>query len=261
MITESRIFSPNLLVLFKGIVKYVLFCFLIFFFLFHHALISLVIWNEKRRLNYFMKSIRLTALMGLWVLNVQHKVENKTTATHGRLLIANHMSYVDVLILFAHYPSLFVTSVEMSEVPVLGHIIKLAGCFMVERRKEKREQNTLNREITSMTQKLKDGFDVFLFPEGTSSNGRGILPFKSTFFQTAIDCKATIVPICLVYDEGLDIIPWYGKMTFPDHLFSLCMASNLKARVIELEAVSPVGDRSSLKNLCHERITSAYSKH
>ena len=261
MITESRIFSPNLLVLFKGIVKYVLFCFLIFFFLFHHALVSLVIWNEKKRMSYFMKSIRLTALMGLKVLNVQHKVENKTEASEGRLLIANHMSYVDVLILFAHYPALFVTSVEMSEVPVLGQIIKLAGCFLVERRKEKRGQDTLNREIASMTQKLRDGLDVFLFPEGTSSDGRGILPFKSTFFQTAIDCNATIIPICLVYDEGLDVIPWYGKMTFPDHLFNLCLASNLKARVIELEAVLPHGDRSSLKNLCHERIACAYSKH
>lgn len=261
MILESRRLNPNPLTLCKGFVKYILFCSLMVFFLIHHGLVTILIFNEKKRLRYFMKSIQLTSRLALKILDVKVNAKNVSQGARGKLLIANHISYVDVLVLFSHYPALFITSVEMREVPVLGSIVKFAGCFFVERRKAKRSTETVAQELISINDKLKAGFDVFLFPEGTSSDGSSILPFKPTFFQTAIECQVSIIPICLIYEEGRDVIPWYGDMTFPDHLFKLCLASNLSAKLVELKHVEPNKDHFQLKTICYERISNEYARH
>lgn len=251
-------FNPVQLV--RGLLRYVLFCGCLCGFLFHHGIVRLLIRDEDRRLTYFLWSIKHTCRLSLRILGIEVELELPALDRRrsGLLLIANHMSYVDVLVLFSHYPALFITSVEMREVPVLGLVAELAGCFFVERRRELRSETTRAAELARMNEKLAAGFDVFLFPEGTSSSGDTVLPFKSTFFQTAIDCQTSLVPICLRYEQGREVIPWYGAMTFPDHLFRLCLSSPLRARVTQLEAVAPKLSRPELRDLCYNRIKEQY---
>ncbi|HXH30325.1 MAG TPA: lysophospholipid acyltransferase family protein [Bacteriovoracaceae bacterium] len=261
MISQSRVLTPNPLALLRGVPRFTVFCLMICLFLLHHFIAGLLFQDEIKRLSYFMKSIQRTCQLGLRLLGIEVETQGSVPkGSGGRLLIANHLSYVDVLVLFSRYPSLFVTSVEMGEVPVLGMIAKFAGCFFVERRKFKRSAEGLDKEIRSMNEKLQAGFDVFLFPEGTSSDGRTVLPFKATFFQTALDCNVPLVPLCVKYSVGVNVIPWYGEMTFPRHLFMLCMSSGLKARVVQLDTVQPYGDRYQLSGLCHGLIKEEYAR-
>jgi len=219
----------------KGIFKFITFSGLMCLFMIHHTLVSIFIWNEKLRLKYFLQSISLTSKLALKVLNVRVNHSGQRGEVNQKLLVANHLSYLDVLILFAEYPSLFITSTEIRDTFLLGRICKLAGCFFVERRKDRHTANTKNSELEMMKEKLNAGFNVFLFPEGTSSDGSGVLPFKGTFFQMAVDADIDVQPLCLKYTgDNRDVPPWYGDMTFPDHLFKLCMQTEINAKVITL---------------------------
>lgn len=227
-------------------------------FIVHQQLAKWMLRDEEKRLRYFLRSISLTSRCGLWILNVEASYPDRLVEK-GRLLVCNHLSYLDVLVLFAHYPSLFVTSVEMGEVFFLGRITRLGGCFHVERRKHIRKSSTLARELSEIQKKIESGFNVFLFPEGTSSDGQTVLPFKNTFFQTSFDLQVPVTPLTIKYDR-LDVVPWYGEMTFASHLLRLCSLKMIKAEVKLLDEFHPAKftDRFEMAHASYESIKDCY---
>ena len=258
-VTQTTNFS--LFSLIFGLVKLTLFAVIISGFIAHHTVANLLIWNHNLKLRYFLWSISQTAKLLMKVLNVKVTKEGHAGKVTQKLIVANHLSYLDVVILFAYYPSLFVTSVEIKETFLLGRICKLAGCFFVERRRSKRSLETKNIELQDMKEKFSLGYNIFLFPEGTSSDGRsGVLPFKGTFFQLAIDTGSKVQPMCLKYTgSNRDIPPWYGDMTFPDHLFKLCLQSEISAHLIVLDEVSGT-EKMALAKITQDMISEAYSR-
>jgi 1-acyl-sn-glycerol-3-phosphate acyltransferase len=140
----------------------------------------------------------------------------------------------------------------------LGDICKLAGCFFVERRKEKRSPETKSEELKLIKNKFEQGFNIFLFPEGTSGDGSGVLPFKSTFFQLAVETQTPVYPVCLKYlGENSHLPPWYGDMTFPDHLFKLCTQERITVLISILSEIK-AHDKLSFANRSFEEISKAY---
>jgi 1-acyl-sn-glycerol-3-phosphate acyltransferase len=239
-------------------IKFILFLSLMFIFVIHHELIKFSRKGDDLT-DYYLQSISNYARIALKILNVSTEFDNYE-AIKKRLIVANHLSYLDVLVLFEAYPSLFITSVEMGNFPVLGRITRLAGCFYVERRKSLLTPERAKLEIETMTKELELGRNVFLFPEGTSTDGSGVLPFKAAIFQLAIDTKTPVVPLCLEYEE-LDSVPWHGEMTFLGHLFKLCLKEEVHARVTQLTERCAVGkDRFGLAKECREAVALVYGK-
>jgi 1-acyl-sn-glycerol-3-phosphate acyltransferase len=253
----------------KSVLKFLGMMGIIFSFLIHHEIAKLFIWDEEKRLKFYLRSISRYTKMALWVLDIDVSFPKGQQEIKGKLLVSNHVSYTDALILFAYYPSLFVTSKEIRETFLLGRICYLAGCFFIERRKAKRSQGTVAQEIKDIGSQLSKGFNICFFPEGTSSNGMSVLGFKSVFFQTAIDCQKPIQPLCLRYthvsgekfsSSNADYVCWYGDMTFPDHLFKLCQQKGVKAQVVELPVIAwdQAPDRQGLALLAQTAITESY---
>lgn len=145
----------------------------------------------------------------------------------------------------------------MRDIFFLGHITSLAGCFHVERRKSLRSEELKVRELTEMKEKLARGLSLFLFPEGTTSNGEKVLTFKAHFFQLAIDAQIPIKPICIKYENKKT--SWYGEMTFPSHLLQMCKLQKIEILVKELPLVRPfTQDRFVLAKYCQEKVEIAY---
>jgi 1-acyl-sn-glycerol-3-phosphate acyltransferase len=245
-----------------GVLRFFYFILLLCVFLLHHSLISILIRNKEKRLRYFLKSISLTARWGLQILNVKVTRQGIEGAVKNRLIVSNHLSYLDVLILFAYYPSLFVTSTEIRDTFFLGWICQLAGCFFVERRKEFRSDETKSNELKAMREKFHQGFNIFFFPEGTSSCGRvGVLPFKGTFFQLAVDTGSCVQPMCLKYTgANADIPPWYGSMSFLGHLWKLCLQNKITASLEILDEIPPQ-EKWQLTTMSYQKISEAYARH
>lgn len=266
-IAQCKKWNEDILITFSypiALLKFTCFIFLLLFFIGYQEVLQILLKDNEKRLRHTMFLVKNLSRLGLFILNidVDKKLKAEVSPT-GSLLIANHLSYVDVLILFASYPSLFITSQEIRETFLLGRITKLAGCFFVERRKERRTNETLKTEISDIKSKLMAGYNIFLFPEGTSSNGKQVLPFKATFFQTAIDCALPIKPLCLKYtSSNRDDICWYGKMTFPDHLFRLCLQTKISARLEQLAEipVSASDHRFTVRDRAFNSISEAYEK-
>lgn len=173
------------------------------------------------------------------------------------LIVSNHLSYTDILVVCSFYPSCFVTSVEIRDTPFLGHICKLAGCLFVERRNKK----NLGSEVVDITNALKDGLDVVIFPEATSTNGEEVIRFRRPLFRAAIDANIPVKPLTINYrkldDEEVtlknrDSVFWYGDMTFIDHLWGF-----LKFKKIEVDL--HIGEKLMIGEECDHGILAEQS--
>ena len=109
------------------------------------------------------------------------------------MCVSNHLGYLDVLVLSARQPTVFVTSKEIEATPVLGDICAMAGCCFVERRSRRAAAG--DRDMLSHVLRHHS---LHLFPEGTSSNGESVLPFRSSLLAAAE--QAGVMFIRLRYD-------------------------------------------------------------
>ncbi len=207
----------------------------------------------------------MLALLGVR-LHVKHheRLQKKNT---GLLIVSNHVSYVDVLVIASLAPSVFITSVELGSTLFLGMLARSGGSMYVERRKA----SGLKKEISLIVRVLREGFPVTLFPEGTTSNGERVQPFKNSLFDAAVSAQVDILPICLQYTSvdgqkitaaNRDSIFYYGGTSFFHHIPRLLSLSTVDVEVIPLKLI-PVHDGDSRKDLAalaHSAIGAAYQE-
>jgi lyso-ornithine lipid O-acyltransferase len=137
----------------------------------------------------------------------------------GYMIIANHVSYVDGIVLGSIFPILFVSKREVKKWPIIGQWNVLCGTVFVNRQR-KQLAGALIEELTC---KLKQEANILLFPEGTSTNGERMLPFQTVPLAAPLRSRSTIVPVTIAYktiDEqpvtaaNRDLIYWYGDIGF-----------------------------------------------
>ena len=144
----------------------------------------------------------------------------------GYVIIANHVSYVDGIVLGSIFPIVFVSKREVKKWPIVGQWNVLCGTIFINRQRKK-EVGALVRE---MTRKLRQDANILLFPEGTSTNGEKMLPFQTAPLAAPLRSRSIIVPVTLAYttiDEqpvtavNRDFVYWYGDMDFVTHFWDL----------------------------------------
>ncbi len=181
------------------------------------------------------------------------------------LIVSNHMSYLDILIMASVQPSVFVTSVDMGEVFFLGSMAEMAGSVFVERRHRERVES----DRAAISDALKHGHNVALYPEGTTSDGSQVLPFKKSLLMAAVDARVDILPVALKYKSinGEPFRPgnhgkicWYGSMGFLPHLVSMLSLKSIHAELQFLPPIEVRADstRDELAVRAHHAVATAY---
>lgn len=189
------------------------------------------------------------------------ELDNRRAQTGGRLIVANHTSWIDPLLFAARRPAVFVTSLEVQGDALLGRICSAAGCLFVDRRTVGGLRGTCAR----ITEILLGHHDVVVFPEATSSDGHTVLPFRPAAFAAALAAAATVQPVALTHSlvdgrpaqgRRRDLVCWYGAMRFLPHLAGFLPGSGT---VSDLHWLAPagVGDRKQVALTTHQRITGA----
>lgn len=208
-------------------------------FLLHGFLVKAFVADKIRRRRILLRNISGYSRFALRLMRIQvdARIEGRwVPATESQLLVCNHMSYLDMLVLASIKPSVFVTSVDMGQQFFLGTMAEIAGAVFIERRHRER----VAYDVSQLENVLLQGFDVTLFPEGTSGDGSDILPFKRSMFLAAINTRRPVRPLTLRYaridgtpfgPENRDIVCWYGKMDFVSHLVKLCAARSVDVEV------------------------------
>lgn len=133
-------------------------------------------------------------LMGVFVKH------NKRPPINNYMVMPNHRSYLDILIMAAYSPSAFVAKVEVLKWPVLGSAVKIGRAILVKRDEMKSLIATMKKIKTS----IDNGMPVTIFPEGTTFKGPGVKPFKNGSFKIAAENTLPVVPCAIEYrDPGL----------------------------------------------------------
>lgn len=219
-------------------ISYKLFIFV--FFILSYILVSLFwrLWTRDllRRRYHYTNTVSFFCGAALWLLNFKVKVKGIARAQHPHLLVGNHLGMMDILVSAACKPSLYVTSVEMKNTPGLGLLAEMGGCLYVERRNRSNIQN----EIGEIRNALKQGFSVAIYPEGTSTNGERVLPFKKSLMTAAAGTGVPILPVVINYthvngepmsDEWRDYVCWYGDQTFFPALIRLFTVKSVNVEI------------------------------
>lgn len=217
---------------------------------------------NKRRVSVWWTS--KICRMGSALLNINVKsAQAPLKGRKGRLIISNHMSYLDILIYSSVHPAVFISSVEVEQTFFLGFVARIGGTFFVERRNPK----NIRQELNSIKDIIDQGMDVVLFPEGTSTDGSKILPFRSSLLAGAVESGVEIVPACIRYekingkafsDENRDLVCWYGDMTFAGHFFTFTSQQSTEASVTYLAPVDVCHDRKTAARIARDMILSVY---
>lgn len=205
-------------------------------------------------------------MLRLYGVRVAAAGSRKLAPPHrGHLVVANHLSYVDVLVIASLTPSVFVTSVELRNTLLLGQLARLSGSLFVERRKA----SGLRREIDAITAVLNQGFSVVLFPEGTTFNGDRVHPFKQSLLDAAVKANCSILPVCLRYqrvnDQPLsaasrDAVLYYGGISFFRHFPRFLTLRSVEVKISILRPITAGADesRKHLALRAHEAISAEY---
>ena len=174
--------------------------------------------------------------------------------TNG-LLVCNHLSYVDILVLASLTPAVFVAKREVKSWPVFGWFAKLAGTLFVDRERKTRVGLTTN-EIQSA---LDQGALVVLFPEGTSSGGETVLPFKSSLLEPATRQTNSLFAGLIQYeiedgDVSEEVCYWKDTHTLLPHLVNLFSKRTVHATVRFTQLREGSTDRKELAKQLHSEI-------
>jgi 1-acyl-sn-glycerol-3-phosphate acyltransferase len=172
------------------------------------------------------------------------------------LLVSNHISFLDVFAINAIAPSSFVAKDEVRSWPLIGWLAKYTDTLFLERG----SRGAAQRAREDMVSHLRAGKRVAVFPEGTTSNGDGMLPFHSAMFQAAIDAAVNISPIAITYTDGHGArsyaTAFVGEMSLLQCLWSIACAQNIIATITLLPAhAAHDGDRRHLSAHVHRAIS------
>jgi 1-acyl-sn-glycerol-3-phosphate acyltransferase len=204
------------------------------------------------------------------ILDIEVRSHGAPVAGGPALYVCNHASYLDVTVLGAQVDGRFVAKAEVARWPVIGALSVLQGTIFIDRRTQ-----GARSQAGDLRQALQEGAGLVLFPEGTSSDGNRVLPFKSTLFSAAdaqIDgAEVQVQPVTVAYSRyrGLPMerrmrpyFAWYGDMTLVGHLWACLGLGGVGVDLIFHEPVrlSGFASRKDMARYCNARIARGLSE-
>jgi len=182
------------------------------------------------------------------------------------VFVSNHSSWLDVPVLGGLLPACFISKEDVAHWPVVNLIARLGRTVFVQR-----HRSSTPRERDEMRRRLGGGDNLILFPEGTTSDGSRVLPFRSAFLSIAEiplsegDAPTLVQPVSVVYDR-LSYLPagratrplfaWYGDMDIGSHFWRLAQHRGLRVTVLLHVPLDPrdFASRKALTQACWKAV-------
>jgi 1-acyl-sn-glycerol-3-phosphate acyltransferase len=225
---------------------------------FHGLAIVLLTGFARRDAPLREARIRWWAAKMLRVLGVRLQAEG-VAHVGPVLLVANHVSWMDIIAMHAVCPQArFVSKADVGHWPVIGRLVDAAGTLYIER---ERKRDAL-RVVHQMAEALRGGDTVAVFPEGTTSDGTGLLPFHANLLQAAIASGAPVQPVALRFSDPHHAVSpsaaYIGDTSLVQSLWWIAGADGLVARVRLLPAEGARhADRRALAEHLRQQIAAA----
>lgn len=160
--------------------------------------LQILIDFPRRNQAYRDLRVQVWAARALACMGVRLRVVGTPPAGGPLLLVANHISWLDIVVLHAARHCRFVSKDDVRRWPLIGMLATGAGTLYVKRSSSRDAMRVVHR----MTDALRDGDVLAVFPEGTTSDGRSLLPFHANLLQAAISAPSPVLPVALSYSDA-----------------------------------------------------------
>jgi 1-acyl-sn-glycerol-3-phosphate acyltransferase len=172
------------------------------------------------------------------------------------LLVSNHLSYLDILTLGTQLPCVFVAKAEIDGWPIFGAICRSVNTIFIDRRLKRKLPEILRRIETA----LDAGQGIVIFPEGTSSAGAGVLPFRSSLLELAADLGRPVHYAAINYRVAAGEMPahlsvtWWGDMPLGAHLKNFLALPGVDCELAFGDEPVEGGHRKTLATELHREV-------
>ena len=195
-----------------------------------------------------------------WIIGLKIHREGQPVSGQPVLFTSNHISYFDIIVLGAILPASFIAKSDVAAWPVFGLLARVCRTVFVERRAA-----AARGHIAFIRDRLTQGDSLIVFPEGTSSDGSRVLPFKSTLFAAVEREAIAVQPISISYTRlnGMPIgralrplYAWYGDMDLVPHLWAALSygSAEVVIRFHPPVIASEFVNRKLLSRYCYDQI-------
>jgi 1-acyl-sn-glycerol-3-phosphate acyltransferase len=217
-------------------------------------------WGSARRKRAWRRIVfQSWARAALWICRVRVEVRGALPLAEPCFFVANHLGYMDILVIASVLDATFVSMNELERWPVFGFMARRFGTIFVDR-KRKRDIPEINRQMEAA---LERSDVVVLFPEGRHSRGTGVLPFRSALLEAAARTQRAVAWGVLHYATGPDdppaaqSVPWVG-VTFKEQVLVLLALGRVDARLEIGADVVRGDDRKRLAEETRARIVAHF---
>lgn len=186
---------------------------------------------------------RFLAAVG-WLLGL--RVARQGVAAAPALLVANHISWLDILALGGACDGRFVAKAEIAGWPLVGTLTRIGGGIFVSRDR----RSTTRDQADIVAAALRQGRSVILFAEGGTGDGGAVLPFRAPLFVSALEAGVAVQPVAIDYGPGRAALAWPHGASFGSAALGLL---NRRGRVpVTLRFLAPLDPRLDRKRLATE---------
>lgn len=206
--------------------------------------------------NFYMKNwSRGTSI----IFNIHFNVQG-TAPKPPFILVSNHLSYIDILPMFLHMKCTFVAKKEVESWPLLGPMVKKMGVIFVDR-KVKKDVRRVNKILEKSLNKHQG---IVLFPEGTTTGGDVVLPFRSSLLNYPASDSIPVYYSAIQYRTSKDDLPadktvcFYGaRDPFHKHVLKLAGNKKIECNLLFGEDYTVADDRKELADQLHNKVEKA----
>ncbi len=220
-------------------------------------------WNREhrsvlRRARWMQRwSRRLLRSLGIRV-EIVLEVDGQVQPSRAGLVVSNHLGYIDILVLGAQQPLVFVSKSEVRHWPILGAMVGFAGTIFLERRR----RADLSRVTAAIRAVVDGGVSVAFFPEGTSTDGSYVGAFHAGLFDPAVTQSWSVIPAWIDYrladGSVASAVSYWGDMIFLPHFLKLLTQPPITARIVVGGPMPQFADRKQLASAT-QQVVSALS--
>ena len=206
------------------------------------------------------RHLRLRFYRGaLRILGIRIRVFSDFSPRRPLFVVANHVSYLDVFVLGSLIPAVFVSKEEVRDWPVVGWVASLQKTIFIAR-----QRTQAGDQLAPLGKALEEGFNVIMFPEGTSTDGASILPFKSALFEAPKRANAYTQPVSLIYrerhggvlsDRDRQFYTWGTDAPFFNHFLKLILRPGVLIEAWIRKPINPQIDRKRLAKIAETRVS------
>lgn len=188
--------------------------------------------NEKAAAAFAIRVVQIAFNVAMFVSGCKKHISGLENIPQNQpvMFAANHRSFYDILLAYSsiasrHVQVAFISKIEIKKFPMIAQWMYFLNCLFMDRGNMKQNMEVILKAISL----IKEGYSIYIAPEGTRNATDTLLPFKEGSMKIATKTKAPIVPVCIKHTEEImeNHLPWirgghiyieYGKPIYPDQL-------------------------------------------